>query len=139
MNRRPDAALPGARAARLIVGGPVSGKEPRPPLGLSEWTQGESEVVVLLVAAREPARSLDEEVALVAAQLPDARSLPPATTLIVLPETGTSAGLFRRLLSSRPPLSRASRCSALLARGYTGIACALDPRGSRDLARGVAG
>jgi hypothetical protein len=88
-------------------------------------------VALLLDASRgSDART----VAGVAAQLPGASSLPGGTRVFVL-GAAASSGPFAWLPFTRGvPVTKASRCSALLARGYVDIGAGTDD----DLAWGTA-
>jgi hypothetical protein len=63
-----------------------------------------------------------EDVSAVARQIPEAIALGPRTTVTVLPTAVCRGGLLRRLLGdARVPVARATRCTALLVRGYVGL------------------
>jgi hypothetical protein len=64
-----------------------------------------------------------EEPSSIAPQIPLADSLPPGTRVSVLPAAKRDAGVIRRLLQGRTqPVPKHARCTALLVRGYVGIA-----------------
>jgi hypothetical protein len=90
---------------------------PRPPLGLAAWSAAADAIAVLVNAATD---ADVHSVAGVAAQLPEASTLPPGTPVFVL---GTAAAVrsFWRPFARGVPIPRASRCTALLARGYIDI------------------
>jgi hypothetical protein len=72
------------------------------------------------------------------ALLPDPSELPPASLVVVTGELGGRRSLARSVLAvfgRDKPVSRALRCSALVARGYVGIGAAQDEAGG-DLAWG---
>ena len=64
-----------------------------------------------------------EDPAQVAAQLPAANTLDAGAAVLVEPGAVQKRGLLRRVLGDRRvPVSKAVRCTALLARGYVDIA-----------------
>ena len=79
-------------------------------------------------------------VASVAAALPEADTLAGGTLVIVLPSAAAPslAGRFLAALGRGRTISRAHRCSALLARGYVRIGASVDPASGLDLAFGYA-
>lgn len=101
----------------------------------------ESEARRPLVPRTEPRETvlLDGErvhsVAEAAAALPDPDSLAPGTLLLVPgapPRAGSFATRLFRALSGGKPVSRAVRCSALVARGYVDVAAASAGEPNRD-------
>jgi hypothetical protein len=83
--------------------------------------------------AKAVAVCLDPEantVASVAAALPDPETLDPRTLVVVVPGSGS----FVKRLFGAKPVSRAVRCSALLARGYVDIGADVDPETKLDVA-----
>jgi hypothetical protein len=79
-------------------------------------------------------------IAALAAQLPDPQEL-AAGSLVVVHETGRRARGLRRVAALWTRKRRAHiavRCSALLARGYSEIGAAVDPRSGERLAWGFA-
>jgi len=106
---------------------------PAPPLGLLQWTPDATALAVLVDATHFDG----DEVQAVATQIPLASDLPPGSPVFVLGTAVVAARSWRAILGPRrAPVSRAVRCSALLARGYVDIGCARPmPRGD-DLAWG---
>jgi hypothetical protein len=100
-----------------LIGPTPKGPLPRPPLGLANWSATADAIAVLLDAADGgDLRTIEG----VAAQLPHASTLPSGTPLFVL---GTAAAVrsFWHPFARGAPIPRASRCTALLARGYVDI------------------
>lgn len=63
-----------------------------------------------------------EDASAVALQLPDPATLVPGARVNVLASATRRGGVLRRLLGpSRVPVTRATRCTALLIRGYVTI------------------
>ena len=115
-------------ALRLVRRASVS-RWPAPPMGLAAWDAGAQAVAILLDAT-----SIDvDDPAQVAGQIPGAAELPPATPVFVL---GVASGrrIVLRWLERRVPVTRAARCTALLARGYVDIGAGVDSQ--MDLAWG---
>jgi hypothetical protein len=75
--------------------------------------------------------------AAVAAQIPHATELPPATLVFVLATAARGSGVLRWLGLRKIPVSRVARCTALVARGYTGIGAGLDDATGSDIAWGI--
>jgi hypothetical protein len=108
-------------------------KPPRPPFGLETWSEQASALAVVLDAA-----DLDpEDPASVATQIPEASSLEPGTCVYVMGAASRGAGVLARLMG-KVTVSRAARCSALLARGYVGIGAGVDDVSGADVAWGLA-
>jgi hypothetical protein len=123
---------PHVLALRLMArAGPLR-SPPKPPLGLEGWSPTAEAIAVLLDAAadRDP-----RTIAGVAAQLPLASTLPSGTPVFVLGKA-TAARPFWHLLARRIPIPLASRCTALLVRGYVDIGA--DEVDGDDLAWGHA-
>jgi hypothetical protein len=119
------ARLPQPTALRLAA--TAGGLTARVPFGLESFGE-EGGVVVPLESSHD--------VAVVAAALPDPASLPPGTLVVAAP-----AEPRKRLLGvfgKAAQLSRSVRATALVARGYTGVAAALDAASDRDLVWGYA-
>ncbi|MBV9946363.1 MAG: hypothetical protein JOZ69_05920 [Myxococcales bacterium] len=122
--------LPAVPALRLVTR--AAGRPPRPPLGLPGWSPDAPAIAVLLEAS---GTDLDDP-AQVAAQLPDPGELPPGTPVFVLGMARSGPQLLRRLGMGTTAVARAPRCTALVARGYVGVAATAD--GARgDLAWGL--
>jgi len=103
------------------------------PFRLASWTPDAPGIAVWLETAGE---DLDD--AAIAAQLPPARDLAPATPVFVL---GTAvrahpARWFPSLRCSAVRIERAPRCGALLMRGYVRLGAGLDEASSADLVWG---
>lgn len=82
-----------------------------------------------------------QDVASVARVLPDPASLDEGTLVVVLPQIAPPPSLAVRVLVALGrgrTVSRALRCSALLARGYTRIGAGIDPDTRADLVWGYA-
>jgi hypothetical protein len=109
-----------------------AGKLPKPPLGLRAWSPDAEAFALLLDEQTGDPRSL----AGVVAQLPGASSLSPGTFVVIL---GTAANErpFWRLFTRGAVVARATRCSALVARGYVDVGAGLDEAGA-DLTWGAA-
>jgi hypothetical protein len=108
-------------------------RAPKPPLGLRAWSGDASAVAVLLDAT---GTDMDDP-AEVAAQIPPATDLPAATPLFVLGAAVRSRGVLRWLGVRTVPVTRAARCSALVARGYVGIGAGVDVTSGADLSWGL--
>jgi hypothetical protein len=115
------------------------GKPPRPPFGLSGWSEGdEAGLCVLLdLPASWPSSGLGD-VALVAAQLPLASSLAPGQLVVVLARGAPAREWLGRLLPKRTWAAGAVRASALLSRGYVRIGAGLDAKTRGDVVWGYA-
>jgi hypothetical protein len=109
----------------LRLRGPREGA--RPPFGLSGFSDDAADVAVALDLDPD-----DDSVAVVAAALPSPAELPPNAIVLVLPTRPPPRGLLARLRTP-PPISRAHRASALLARGYVDIEADVDPKSGMDL------
>jgi hypothetical protein len=108
-------------ALRLLARGPGGaaverGKAGRPPFGLPAWDPTAKAIAVRLDAGDDGARTP----AGVAAQLPHATTMPSGTLVFVLGKA-TAVRSFWRLFARDVAVSRAARCTALLARGYVDI------------------
>jgi hypothetical protein len=120
---------PSPRSARLLEG-PAKGRPPSPPFGIAAWT-ADGEAAVIQLDATESDLSSAEAVA---AQLPDAASLPARTLVVLLGNAGGAGGVWRRILFMKDAkIPRAPRASALLMRGYVEIGAAKDAASSHDL------
>jgi hypothetical protein len=103
------------------------------PFRLASWTPDAAGIAVWLEATGE---HLDD--AAIAAQLPLARDLAPATPVFVLGSAVRAhpASWFPSLRSTAVKVGRAPRCGALLMRGYVGLGAGLDETSSADLVWG---
>jgi hypothetical protein len=137
MSSKPPAARlphPSRMRAQMPEGFPPP---PRPPLGLSAWSDADADAVALVVALEDRDGSDLERASLVAAQVPSAASLPAGTLVVVMPGALRARGLLAPLLGPRREhLTVAARSTALLARGYVDIGCGVDTDGKTDLAWG---
>ena len=107
------------------------GRTPKPPFGLRAWDPAaDARALLLDVRGRGACTTAD-----VVAQLPIPASLPPGTPLVVL-GTAASDGALWRLFARGFPVSRAARCSALVARGYVDVGAGIDMESGADLAWG---
>jgi hypothetical protein len=108
------------------------GKAPRPPFGLRSWEPSAAATAILLdVRGRSTCTAAD-----VAGQLPLASTLPPGTPVVVLGAAANDSPLWR-LFARGFPVSRAARCSALIARGYVDVGAGVDVATGADLAWGT--
>jgi hypothetical protein len=105
---------------------------PAPPLGLRMWSTNADAIAILLDAAGV---DLDDP-AQVATQIPHATDLPAATALFVFGAAARSRGMLR-WLGRATKISRAARCTALVARGYVDIGAGTDDPSGADLAWGL--
>jgi hypothetical protein len=101
----------------------------RIPFGHGAWSNDEPAQAV--VVALEPS----EDIAVLAAQLPDPASLAPRTLLVVLAGE-PPRGLIGRLFARSATISRRARAAALLVRGYVEIAAGNDAARDLDLVWG---
>jgi hypothetical protein len=122
---------PRPEALRIVTTAP--GKAPRPPLGLRAWDPSAAAAAVLLDARGRPSCTAAD----VAAQLPAASTMPAGTPLLVLGSAAHDSALWR-LFARGAPVTRAARCSALIARGYVDVGAGLDEASGTDLAWGIA-
>jgi hypothetical protein len=130
-------ALERVHALRLVRPKAAEGRDPIPPLGLRAFDDTAADVAIFLDV--DPSASERAQVEAAAAQIPHARDLPPGRIVVVLPERATPAGIFARLFGgARATVPRAVRATALLARGYKGIASTVDAKTDLDLVWAVA-
>ena len=118
--------------ALRLVGSASDSRRPAPPMGLAAWDASAPALAVVLDAA-----SIDvDDPMQVAAQIPQAAELPPATPVFVL---GLASGkpAVLRWLGRRVPVTRAARCTALLARGYVDVGAGVDDASQADLVWGL--
>jgi hypothetical protein len=112
-------------------------RPPRPPFGLRAWSDDALAIAVLLDATDADV----EQAPAIARQIPEAATLPPGTAVFVL-GTATRArgglgGLVRWLGPRAVPVERATRCAALVARGYTRVGALVDATSGADLVYAV--
>jgi len=125
---------PRPAALRLSTANPVS-KLPRPPFGLGGWSADAQATAVLLHVGDVGA----DDVGALFAQIPKATTLPSGTPMFVLGTAISRVNAWRHLLgggSVRVP--RATRCTALVARGYVDVGGGIDESTGLDLAWGCA-
>src|ERR1700690_413418 len=121
---------PRTTALRLITCAPGA-RKPAPPLGLRSWSPDADAIAVLIDAAE-----LDvDDPTQVAAQIPHATELPEATLVFVLGTAARGGGVIG-WLGRAVRIPRATRCTALVARGYVGVSAGTDDAGA-DLAWGL--
>jgi hypothetical protein len=119
-------------ALRLSTPTPQS-KHPRPPFGLRGWSTEGHATAVLLDARQGDLQSVSS----VVAQVPRATTLPPRTPIVLLGNAVRATGVWRRLLGAGTVhVTRASRCTALVARGYVDVGGGIDEVTASDLAWG---
>jgi hypothetical protein len=124
---------PPAPASARYVSRSAKGRPPRPPFGLTTWTDGGEATVVRLDGVAGDLAHAEA----VAAQIPD-RATFECRTLVVLLGTAVPAGAaWRRLVFLRDEMvPRASRASALVMRGYVDVGAGSDAGSSQDLVWG---
>jgi hypothetical protein len=114
-------------------------RPPRPPFGLSAWTDASDVCIgVLLDLPDAWPTSGFGETEVVARQLPDPASLAAGQLVVVLPRGAPAEEWLGRLLGKRPWAAGAVRATALLARGYCRIGAGFDPVSHYDLVWGYA-
>ncbi len=123
------------RAIRLWT----SARDPAPPkapFGLASWSDDAEAIAVLL----EGSTATLDDTGAVAAQIPNARTRPHASAVVVLGTAAASGSRLRRFLlpTASVRVARAPRCSALLARGYVDIGAGTDDHSGADLVWGFA-
>src|SRR5260370_26041896 len=103
---------------------------PDPPLGVRTWSREAAALAVLLDASAGDLAN----VAVVAAQIPSADTLPFTNPVVVLGEAARSDGGCNRLFFGLRKRRNAPgpRCGALLPRRYLEIGEALDPAAGSD-------
>jgi hypothetical protein len=117
------------QAVRLVALAP-NVKAPKPPFGLSGWSADADALAVVLDATDDDM----EDAAAVARQLPDPGALRPRTPVFVFGSAARRTGWPRRWFGpSHVPVDRATRCAALLARGYVGIGALVDRETRADI------
>jgi hypothetical protein len=122
---------PRPEGLRLSMRG--GGKSPRPPFGLGGWSSNAMGTAVVLDATDGDL----ERVESIVTQIPRANSLAPGSPLVVFGSATSEARSWRRLFGAhRVAVTRAARCSAMLARGYVDIGAGVDDRSGADLAWG---
>jgi hypothetical protein len=108
-------------------------RPPQPPLGLAAWNDQASALAVLLDVT-----GLDvDDPRTIADQVPHATELPPTTPVFVFAAARSKTSLLRWLAMRTTLVSRATRCTVLVARGYVGVGAGVDAASGADLAWGV--
>jgi hypothetical protein len=115
------------------------GKAPRPPLGLSAWSERkEAGLCILLdLPITWPSSGLGDAET-IATQVPAASTLAPGQLVVLLARGAPEREWLRRLMAKRPWVSPAVRATALLARGYVGIGAGIHAASRSDLVWGSA-
>ena len=127
---------PSPQALRLVCAPGRGSKAPAPPFGVGVWADSGAAVAVLLDLPKGWPGSGMGDPSAVAAQLPAAASLPHGTLVVVLGEGDSPTRLAARWLGAREKVARAVRGTALLAKGYVGIAAGVDEATGQDLVWG---
>jgi hypothetical protein len=114
----------------------ASGRPPRPPLGLASWT-GDAPAIAVLLDVDELDGDDARNAGALFDQVPRAVDLPPATPVFVFGEARRRSGLLPRLWTRTATVSRATRCTVLVARGYVSVGAGVDAATGADLAWGL--
>jgi hypothetical protein len=110
----------------------ASARPPKPPLGLSAWSPI-AEALAILVDAT----GIDvQDPRALANQIPHATEVTAAVPVFVLHHAAARAGLLGLLGAGRVSVPRLARCTALVTRGYVGVAAAVDEANGGDLVWG---
>jgi hypothetical protein len=119
---------------QLRLSTPTPGsKRPPPPFGLLSWSS-DAQATALLLDARHEKRM---DIASVVAQVPSASTLGPRTPMVVFGAADRGGGVLRRLFGGASVnVARATRCTALVARGYVDVGGGVDAVTGADLAWG---
>ena len=105
---------------------------PKPPFGLATWSTEADAIAVLLEG-----NPMADDPATIASQIPHAKERPPGTVVFVFAVAARNRNPLRRWLSPwAVSVSRAARCTALLARGYAALGVGADPASGIDVAWG---
>ncbi len=108
-------------------------RPPRPPLGLDAWSADPDAAVAVLLDGE---RCDTADPAEVAAQIPRAAELPPATPAFVLGVAIGARRWLRWIGLGSVAVPRASRCAALIARGYVDVMAGTDDATGADVVWG---
>lgn len=120
---------PSPKALRLVRR--AAGATPPVPFGLRAWSDDPGADVAVVVDAND-ARAI-------ASEIPPARELPEGALVVVLDASEAARGFFAKLTKKKlAPVERATRGSALLARGYVRLGGGVDDATGLDLAWGYA-
>ena len=123
--------VPRPTSIRLVARS-APARTPSPPFGIAGWSADAQAMAVLL----DPEGLEANNPAPVAAQLPPAADLPPSTIVFVLGAADRPRG-FRRWLGRPLQVSRAARCTALVALGYVCVGATTDDATGADLSWGL--
>ncbi len=99
---------------------------PSAPFGLAFAEDGDALVISLTASS---------DLASIAREIPPPSDLAAGTLVVLLPDVAPPRGL-RALFSGARPASRAARCGALVARGYSDVGACVDPHTKLDLVWG---
>lgn len=133
--RDDDAMTPPRPTAIRLETQARGARPPSPPWGLGIWTPDADAVAVMLDAT-----GVDlDDIAVVAAQLPDPSTIARGAPVAVLANAVHVSEGWRRLLGTRRvPVPRATRCAALLVRGYVDIGASPTATAAGNLTWGFA-
>jgi hypothetical protein len=136
--RAPFALSPLPERLRLSCRRPF-GKPPAPPLGLASWSEEPDAGLCILLdlPSSWPGTGLGDP-DLVAAQVPEASSLPKGQLIVLLARGAPEKEGLRRLMAKRTWASPTIRATVLLARGYARIGAGIDAKTRSDLVWGYA-
>ncbi len=102
------------------------------PFGLAAWSDEAGSATLVVI---EPT----EDVSTIAASLPEPAALTRGALVAIASGASGRRGLLAKLLAgSVTPISRHARATALLARGYAGIAAGIDAATGLDMVWGYA-
>lgn len=106
---------------------------PAPPLGLHGWSADAIAVAVFLDATGIDVGDPTQ----IAAQLPPVAELPPETPVFVFGSAARGRGALRWFGARTVRVTRAARCTALVAKGYVHVGAGADDVTGADLAWGL--
>ncbi len=142
MTAKAEGRLPEVSALRLVRAASRSWRPPSPPFGLASWSLAEDAPLAILLdtdgTSEARPRVALHQLETLAAQIPLADGLPAGSLVVVLGEADAPGGMLARVTRGRARVSRSTRATALLARGYARIGAAVDPESGQDLAWGYA-
>jgi hypothetical protein len=125
-------ARPEPRSVRFVGRSPAA-RQPKPPFGLTGWSDDGEATVVKLDASEADLTAVEA----VAAQVPESGAFAERTLVVLLGAATRGGGGWRRLiLMGDTSVPRAPRCSALVMRGYVDVGAAVDAGTSHDLVWG---
>jgi hypothetical protein len=124
--------MPYRPKALRLVSCALDPRAPAPPFELASWSADATSIAVLVDASGlEPG---DPEA--VAAQIPRATALAAASRVYILEDAARHRGVMG-WIERTTKISRATRCTALVARGYACVAAGIDDASGYDLAWGI--